>query len=171
MTSTAYAYDQRYKAAISLSNAAVLMLERERYTVAMEMFRVAIRLIQSTCCSIGDYDQNTLPVPISLSDDLISHHLKFAAQCIAEGYGSRQNDTVTTIKFSTQQDVCLVRDAITEARQNGSNAIFSYITIEPIDYEELCLDTVYHDSILILYNFAVSHCSLAFRLESESSSL
>lgn len=162
--------DKRYKAAIALNNAAVSLLSRQRYKVAMDMFRVAMSHIQLSCCLLGDIDQRSLPEPIIIPDDSISHHLGIALLCHAEQSNSSesQNPNVASIKFSSQQDAWQVRDVLVEASANNTRTVFSYINIEPIDYEYINLDTAYHNSIVILYNYGVAHCSLAQQMESNA---
>lgn len=169
MTSTNCTCDKRFKAAIALNNAAVSLLSRQRYKSALDMFRVAMNLIQLSCCSLGDIDQRSLPEPILIPEDSISHHLKIALHCHAEQSDSSEppNPEITTIEFSSQQDAWQVRDVLIEASANNTKTVFSYINIEPIDYEYVNLDTAYLNSIVILYNYGVAHCSLAQQMESD----
>jgi hypothetical protein len=161
--------DKRYKAAIALNNSAITLLERDCFKDAVEMLRIAIYLAQLTFCSVGAFDPNTtLPQPIDLSDDDIHRHLMNAAQCQSkprQASSCSMNTHTDLLKFSTQHNVSLVRESISKASQQGTRAVFSYIVIEPIDFGEVNLDSVYHDSMLILYNFGVAHYSLAGQIE------
>jgi hypothetical protein len=170
MASTNCICDTRYKAAIALNNAAVSLLCRQRYKLAMDMFRVAINLIQLSCCVLGDIDQRSLPEPILFPEDSIRHHLEVALYCRVEQSASSEppNPTVVSIQFSSQQDAWQVKDILIDASANNTKTVFSYINIEPIDYEYVNLDTAYHNSIVILYNYGVAHCSLAQQMESDA---
>lgn len=160
-------YDKRYKTAIVLNNAAISLIERKRYKDAMDMFRVAISIIQASCCSLGEYD-NVLPVPISVTDETINHHLKVATTCNVPTFVIETPPWERTMKFSTQQDPFDIRVSFTKGNENDTRTVFSYINIDPIDFEEISLDNIYHDSILILYNFGVAHCCLAQELQLQS---
>jgi hypothetical protein len=168
MTSTHCTCDKRYKAAIALNNAAVSLLSRQRYKVAMDMLRISMNLIQLSCCLLGDIDQRSLPEPIIVPEDLIIHHLEIALHYRAEQSASSEPpiQTVATIRFSSQQDVWQVKDVLLAASANNAKNVFGYINIDPIDYECINLDTAYHNSIVILYNYGVAHCSLAQQMES-----
>lgn len=170
MTSTRCACEKRYKAAIALNNAALSLLAKERYKLAMDMFRVAMNLIQLSCCVLGDIDQLSLPEPILVPGDLISHHLNIALHCQAEEsdscLGEPVNPNNATSIFSSQMDVWQVRDAIQKKSFDNTKVSFYYINIDPIDHEDLSLVTAYQNSIVILYNYGVAHCNLAHQLES-----
>lgn len=159
--------DKRYKAAVALNNAAIALLERDCFKDAVEMLRIAIYLVQLTFCTVGSFDPNTtLPEQICISDDDIRHHLMNAAQCQSKKRClSKSNTHTDLLKFSTQHNAGLVGESISKASQDGTRAVFSYIVIEPIDFGEIDLDSVYHDSMLILYNFGVAHYSLAGQIE------
>lgn len=170
MTSTHCTCDKRYKASIALNNAAVSLLSRQRYKVAMDMFRVSINLIQLSCCLLGNIDERSLPEPILVPEDLINHHLEIALHCHDEQSASSglPNQTVDTVQFSSQQDAWQMRDVLLAASVNNTKNVFSYINIDPVDYEDINLDTAYYNSIVILFNYGVAHCSLAQQMESNA---
>jgi hypothetical protein len=121
---------------------------------------------------LRDIDQRSLLEPMIIPKDLISHNLEAALHSHAkENTSSRQppNRNVATIIFSSQQDAWQVRGAIMDVCADNSKTVFSYINIEPIDYDDVCLDIAYHNSIVILYNYAVAHCCLAQQVESDAS--
>lgn len=159
--------DKRYKDAIALNNAAITLLEQDCFKDAVEMLRIAIYLMQLSFCSVGAFDPNTtLPEKMYLTDDDVHRHLMNAIRCQNKQRGiSKWNKKDDFLKFSTQHDVGLVGESILKASQYGTKAVFSYIVIEPIDFDEIDIDSVYHDSMLILYNFGVAHYSLAGRIE------
>jgi hypothetical protein len=184
-TKTSYnGYDRRYKAAIALNNAAISLLDRNCYEDALEMLRIAINLIQYSFCTLGDFGPNIFTTQISFSDDDIQHHLENAAKYQCEnGCNFKSNENVrtttattattarrTTImnKFTTQQNASSVGEIISKANQSGTQCRLSYILIEPIDFDEMNLDSMYHDSMLILYNFGIAHCNLAQQIETKN---
>ena len=160
--------DMRYRDAIALNNAAIALLEQDCFKDAVEMLRIAIYLMQLSFCSIGAFDPNaTLPEQMYLTDDDVSRHLMNTArfQSNVRILSSKLNLKDDFLKFSTQHEVGLLAESISKASQCGHKTVFIYIVIEPIDFDEIDLDSVYHDSMLILYNFGVAHYSLAGRIE------
>ena len=166
-TSANHRYIKQYRDAIALNNTAVALLERDYFKDAVDMLQIALYLVQLTFCSVGSFDPITaLPNKIQVTDDDITRYLINAVRCQCDKRCSLTLKTNVDVLFvSTQHNIGQVGKILSKAQQRGTKAVFIYVVIEPIDFDEVDLDSVYHDSMLILYNFGVAHCSSAAHIE------
>ncbi len=170
-TSANHRYVKQYRDAIALNNTAVALLERGCFKGAAEMLDIALYLLQLTFCSVGSFHPvTTLPNKIQVTDDDIRRYLINAVKLQCDKRCSSTLDMNYDILIvSTQHNIGEVGKILSKAKQSGTKAFFSYVLIEPIDFDEINLDSVYHDSMLILYNFGVAHYSLAAHIERSTS--
>lgn len=169
-------HDEQYKAAVALNNMAVSLLQRQCYQDALDTFKDAITLIQFSLRTLvgrraGD-GLNLFSVPGVLVDNVLQaawHRYATSAMrpvlpALAGGAGD-----FAILTVSSQQDPSGVQGAISEAMsRNGKNSVFCCINVDPVDFEECCIETIDLDSNLILYNFGIAHCLLASKLEANT---
>jgi hypothetical protein len=155
----------RHRAAISINNSAVTLLQREQYRDSVESFRVSISIMQAVLDRIKGSDiENSLPI----FDREINHHLQDATHRCAKANAliSRQSKNKhSVLAFYSQQDPNVAFDAIIEEARDGATDVFTCVIIEPIDQDNVCLEL---DCYTILYNFGVAHCLLAYKFFSSN---
>jgi hypothetical protein len=161
----------RYRAAIYLNNSAVTLLKRERYQDAVETFRVSISIILATIEEIKNPVKQEV-IPMSSLYDGINSLLQDAsrrcgnASLATEMTYSQSKRTRTVITFFNQQDPCTIIDEIIEESRHSTSNGYTFIIIEPLNQDDVCLDMLLLDCHSILYNFGVAHCLLASQFSS-----
>jgi hypothetical protein len=171
MTSLIDCIRVRYRAAVYLNNSAVTLLKRDYYNDAVETFRVSINIIQAIIEDMKNPNKVEVSSMSTVYNDInrqvqdASH--RCASACLPTGItASQSGGKLAVLKFYSQQDPSTFIDEIVEESRYSTSNGYTFVIIEPLNEDEICLELLGLDCYSVLYNFGVAHCLLASQFSS-----